>query len=256
MIETTIVGIDCATDDARVGLSLAVVRADQCVVRSAGACFSERKVAQQVASWLSNSTRGLIALDAPLGWPHKLGKELAGHRAGVPLTVSPNELFRRSTDHFVKERLGKQSLDVGADRIARTAHAALQLLGEVRQVTGLPIPLAWQKDYPDRVAAIEVYPAASLTAHGIAGKGYKKKEKIEERKAILDNLARLIQLPTNISAMEESADALDAAVCVLAGLDFLRGEVYDPDDLETAKKEGWIWVGPRHRGDTSTCPFD
>ena len=42
----------------------------------------------------------------------------------------------------VRDRIGKQSLDVGADRIARTAHAALQLLHELRGRLGKPIPLA------------------------------------------------------------------------------------------------------------------
>jgi hypothetical protein len=42
-----------------------------------------------------------------------------------------------------------------------------------------------------------------------------------------------------------NADALDAIVCVLSGLDFRGGEAYHPKDfglLETAVKEGWIWV--------------
>jgi hypothetical protein len=163
------------------------------------------------------------------------------------LTVSANDLFRRATDRFVKARLGKQSLDVGADRIARTAHAALKLLADVRQRAGLPIPMAWSPSYSERVAAIEVYPAATLIANGIPDTGYKKKDKIAERKAILGDLERILQLPDDRAAMELSADALDAAVCVLAGLDFLRGDAYKPEDPELAKHEGWIWVRTRRR---------
>jgi hypothetical protein len=37
-------------------------------------------------------------------------------------------------------------------------------------------------------------------------------------------------------------DALDSVVCALSGYDFLSGKCYDPEDLELAKKEGWIWV--------------
>ena len=247
MVETTIIGVDCATDDAKVGLSLAFVGADRCVVNFAGVCSAEREVAEEVAAWLSGKKRVLLAFDAPLGWPRPLGKALAAHRAGEPLTFAANDLFRRATDRFVKARFGKQSLDVGADRIARTAHSALKLLADVRQKTGLPIPLAWDSNYSERVAAIEVYPAATLIAHGIPDTGYKKKEKIAERKAILGSLARIVQLPEDRAAMELSADALDAGVCVLAGYDFLQGEAYKPEDTELANHEGWIWVWAKPR---------
>jgi len=42
--------------------------------------------------------------------------------------------------------------------------------------------------------------------------------------------------------MVESDHALDAALCVCAGLDFLAGDVVRPKDLSSAKREGWIWV--------------
>jgi predicted RNase H-like nuclease len=247
MDQTTIIGIDCATDDAKVGLSIAVAGPDRCVARFAGTCSSEGGVAKKVAAWLARPTRSLIAFDAPLGWPRQMGEALAAHRAGEPLTVAANDLFRRATDRFVKARLGKQSLDVGADRIARTAHSALKLLGDVRQKTGFPIPMAWEPSYSERVAAIEVYPAATLIAHGMPDTGYKKKDKIAERKAIMGSLERIIQLPEDRAAMELSADALDAAVCVLAGFDFLRGEGQAPEDTGLARHEGWIWVRARPR---------
>lgn len=37
-------------------------------------------------------------------------------------------------------------------------------------------------------------------------------------------------------------DALASVVCALAGYDFLNSKCYEPEDLELAKKEGWIWV--------------
>ena len=38
-------------------------------------------------------------------------------------------------------------------------------------------------------------------------------------------------------------DLLDAAVCVLAGVDFAEGDVVEPisEEMEQAKREGWIW---------------
>src|SRR5262245_2067105 len=107
MDQTTIIGIDCATDDARIGLSAAVAEADRCVVLFAGTCSSDRDVADEIAAWLADTTRAIIALDAPLGWPQLMGTTLAAHRAGQPVAVAAHDLFRRSTDRFVKEQLGK-----------------------------------------------------------------------------------------------------------------------------------------------------
>ncbi|MDA1054881.1 MAG: DUF429 domain-containing protein [Planctomycetota bacterium] len=247
---TTIIGIDCATNEARVGLSFGVAGPDRCVATFAGTNQRQRGVAEAVAEAVANSlkskqARALIALDAPLGWPHLMGESLATHRAGEHLAKTANELFRRETDRFVKTQLGKQSLDVGADRIARTAHSALQLLADVRQRTGLPIPMAWESNYSERVAVIEVYPAATLRSHGIKDTGYKRKDQVAERKAIIGRLERLIQLPEDRAAMERSADALDAGVCVLAAFDFLRGSAQPPEDTELSRHEGWIWVRTR-----------
>ena len=243
MEEIALIGIDCATEDKRVGLALALAGEDRCVVQFAGVCASEGEVAAKVAGWLiSTPRRALLAFDAPLGWPQAMGQLLAVHRAGEPLPVAANTLFRRETDRFVRERLGKQSLDVGADRIARTAHAALRLLADLRQRTGLPLPMAWNVRDPWRAAAIEVYPAGTLVALGIPARGYKKKDQVAERRAIMARLGDLLALPVDRAAVERNADALDAVVCVLAGWDYVRGLAWEPPDPELARQEGWIWV--------------
>jgi hypothetical protein len=242
MNQTTIIGIDCATQDTRVGLALASAGPEGCIVRFAGGCSGERALAQEVAQLLTDSPRALLAFDAPLGWPRPMGEALSGHRAGLPLAVPAHDLFRRATDRFVRAQIGKQSLDVGADRIARTAHSALGLLANVRRETALSIPLAWNAAFSDRAAAIEVYPAATLIAHGIPTAGYKQKEDLAARQAIIRQIAKEVKLPADNSKMVQSGDALDAAICVLAAYDFLRGEAYDPKELELAQHEGWIWV--------------
>ena len=85
----------------------------------------------------------LIALDAPLGWPQALAETLPAHFAGKAPRSKANKMFRRRTDEVVQEKLKKQPLDVGADKIARATHAALQFLGSIREATGLAVPLAW-----------------------------------------------------------------------------------------------------------------
>jgi len=250
-METTwIVGIDCATKESKVGLSLGCSTVDGCEIMSPVVLPRGMLIAERVASWIDGKSRTLIALDSPLGWPQAMGTALADHRAGSRLPVRSNDLFRRDTDRFVRKQIDKQSLDVGADRIARTAHWSLDLVEHLRDLTGLPIPLAWTPMYSETVAAIEVYPAATLLTHGIPCGNYKKKADVAVRSVMLDHLAKRVRLPQDRSLPLANADALDAMVCVLAGYDFLSGQADAPADSELASQEGWIWFkrkSPRPR---------
>jgi hypothetical protein len=84
---------------------------------------------------------------------------------------------------------------------------------------------------------IEVYPGASLISWGIPQDGYKKDAAIRLR------IAK--RLGTRVSGLSERAvgpiDAFDAALCTVAAADFLDGDVWMPDDMVAARKEGWIW---------------
>jgi hypothetical protein len=238
-----IIGIDCATVAKKVGLALCTVgegrpRIDQLLVGESWPTIDER-----VASWTTGPT--LLALDAPLGWPAPLADSLQGHRAGAELAHSPNAMFRRTTDDAVAAHLGKRPLDVGSDRIARTAHAALSFLARLRERVGAPIPLAWDPGSLECPAAIEVYPAGTLAARNLPHSGYKAPT--EQSKALRQRLTEAIQQELSIDEeatklMVQSDHALDAALCAWAGLDFLAGDVLRPDDLNIAKREGWIWV--------------
>ena len=243
-----IIGIDCATQPRAVGLALGfwdgeVSRVDRVEIGGSG-------LAGRVAELIGADGRCLIAIDAPLGWPTALGRGLAGHVAGAPLPATSAELFRRATDRFIKARVGKQPLDVGADRIARTAHAALTLIDAVRKATREAIPLAWGPAMRERVEVIEVYPAATLRARGVRDGGYKRPEQDAERREILTALSGEMRLCDD-RLMQANADALDATLCVLAARDFLTGEAMQPEDEEAARREGWIWCADpsgRRRG--------
>lgn len=231
---TVLVGVDCATKPNKTGLALGrleggTVRIDHCAVGS-----SRRGPAAIILEWLEDAEDVVFGLDAPLGWPCSMGRYLCEHHAGEPIAVESNTFFRRVTDHEIRRRLGKQPLDVGADRIARTAVAALDLLSQLRFATGRAIPLGWSPDETEAWRAIEVYPAATRLAHGIIDQG-----------GNLDGFAGVL----DCSAVEEEArcsvDAADACACVLAVGDFLLGRAVPPDDLELAKIEGWIWASDR-----------
>jgi len=241
-VEVRLIGIDCATDAKKTGVARGLLADGHVVIYEARVCTASESAADIVGGWLREGTerRTLLAIDAPLGWPVDLSKALSDHRAGQNLSVEPNLMFRRATDRFVQVTLKKTPLEVGADRIARTAHSALQLISDLRLRTGEHIPLAWSQDWSG-VAAIEVYPAATLLAHGVAASGYKLRSDEPNREAIIRNLRARLTLPEDCSAMSESADALDAAVCVLAGGDFVRGQAHPPVDMARAATEGWIW---------------
>ena len=246
----TVIGIDCAAQPENVGIALGrhsrgVTRVE--MVRS-GRRMGWGGLVRYTAELIENeaSSPTLIALDAPLGWPQALAEMLPSHFAGKAPRFTANEMFRRRTDDVVKQKLNKQPLDVGADKIARATHAALRFLDSLREVTGLAVPLAWSPGHATGVSAIEVYPAATLIACGLPSRGYKKstKESRNERRKLVDGLADIVALGE--AARDEMVvchDLLDAAVCVIAGVDFAEGSVIEPtsEELEQAQREGWIW---------------
>jgi predicted RNase H-like nuclease len=237
-----IIGVDCAVDAKNVAVaagefahgSLRVMKAVQC---------TEQSAADAICSFAAGDNRTLIALDAPLGWPDALGRVLADHRAGERIGAHGHALFRRRTDVVVKAETGQQPLDVGADRIARTAAAALALLSDTRVRLSHPIPLAWTPEFAHAKAAIEVYPAATLRQMGIVPRSYKKPAQADARASIVERLSERTDILAVGEAMRKSADMLDAVVCVIAGADFLAGQCRAPSsaELPTAEREGWIW---------------
>ena len=237
-----IIGIDCATQKKNTGLAFGFFENGKVQIDEVTVGSREIDLVGMVVEWINRFESALIALDAPLGWPVELGIELTLHEAGEPIENDPNLLFRRGTDRFIREIIGKQPLDVGADRIARTAYAALRVLGDLRIRTGSPIPLAWEPAQLKSTSAIEVYPAATLRAHNISVPGYKEKDNDQARKTMITRLREIMEIPIDTSLIERNDNALDAVLCVLAGLDFLSGNDYPPIDLNLAKKEGWIWV--------------
>jgi len=237
----TLVGIDCATRKEKVGLACGHYDQGQVSITEVAIGTALASVAETVAGWIRSAASCLLALDAPLGWPAALGSTLAHHRAGDPIHIPRDKMFRRLTDRVVERELEKRPLDVGADRIAHTAHAALYLLDELRYAAGRPIGLAWQLPLDAGIHALEVYPAATLLAHGMQAAGYKGARGTATRQEILRTLGELLALPDDTDLLVQHDHALDAVLCVLAGADFLRDEVVRPEDMPTAQQEGWIW---------------
>lgn len=237
-----VIGMDCATDPKKVGLAMGVYRNHGISLLETKFGSDGNSIAEIIADWIKTDDKVIFAIDAPLGWPKDLGDSLSNHLAGQTLSVDSNLLFRRETDRFVKKILGKQPLDVGADRIARTAHAALKIIGELQLAINKKITMAWSPEKLDSFSVIEVYPAATLQCYGIRNSEYKKNGQKDEREDILKGLEKVMKIQCEMRQMIQSADVLDSAVCLLSARDFLNGDVYFPNDIDKAKKEGWIWV--------------
>lgn len=237
-----IVGIDCASVEKNVGLALGAVERGELTIREIAAGGGSHSVVELIARWLPPGQPALLAFDAPLGWPAAMGPELFNHSAGMPLTAPPDVLFSRLTDRIIRQKIKKRPLEVGANLIARTAHAALGLLQHLREETGLAIPLAWEPDHLEETCAIEVYPAATLLVYNIRVPNYKLLRAQAARRKLVTLLSSYMAVATEPERLVANSHTLDAAVCVLAGYDFLSGRCIRPDDFRTARKEGWIWV--------------
>ena len=239
-----VVEIDCAAQAKNMGVAVGESAGDRCRVREVFKCSQMSALIDRVASVLGRSSRALLSLDAPLGWPVALISALQGHGAGRPLGPNADLLFCRDTDREIRTRHALKPLDVGADRIARVARSALELLEDLRNASGEEIPLLWQPGLDGRTGAIEVYPKATLKAHGLPFSGYKGTGSghREAREDLVAALRRCISLDPDTGAMIADDDLLDAAVCVLAGHDFLTRNARAPSNVESCRTEGWIWV--------------
>lgn len=225
-MNATVIGIDCATKPRKVGLALASASGEDFIVDDVSDASSKALPEVIVKRWIAARRMDdrpiLLALDAPLGWPEPLTRNLAHHRAGEKVDLDPNHLFQRRTDRFIRERTGQIPLEVGANLIARTAHAALLFLDGLRKELDDPIPLAWEPTI-SRLCAIEVYPAATTKVYGT-----------------LD-----VPGPSTSAHLLKNGHVRDAMICALAAYDFLTSQALPPEteeDWRLARKEGWIWV--------------
>lgn len=238
-----IIGIDFATKEPGRGMVLA--RKETRGVRLARVWNRRDPFLDVLTTWMDEASEAtLIAVDAPLGWPAPLAAALESHRAGGAIKTPADCMFGRRTDDFVRQAIGKKPLEVGADRIARTAHAALDFLDQLGKKLGTAIPLAWSPNAERGPAAIEVYPAATLKAHEMRHTGYKKADQRDERSEMVEALRRRwMTIPDSCaSECRKNADTLDAAVCAFAAGDFIAGRAEYPEDEDLARREGWIWV--------------
>jgi predicted nuclease with RNAse H fold len=244
LTDVQIIGLDCAVDAKGVGLVRATLSGGRLRVAdlwSAG----ERTAVETISGWARDGGPALIAIDAPLGWPERMGRLLPAHCAGEPISARPNCFFRRHTDRFIQRTVGKTPLDVGADRIGRTAVAALQILDEVRNASGRSWRLAWSPSDVEAGGVIEVYPAATLLSRGRTVTGFKDPARPDLRSAFIAGATEVLDVTScDTRVVTGNCDVFDAVICALAAADFLLGRAMPPDNFDLAGREGWIWTAP------------
>ena len=251
------------SDDARV-----------LTVRGVVSPANDEAIAETVTEWIGEVSPRcpiLLCIDAPLGWPARLGPTLANHTAGAALDGDAERLFRRATDRDIRRRLGKTPLDVGADRIARTAYSVLGRIEALRRRVTREIRLALGRDAVRAMGGptgggdepadcelpiwlVESYPAAWFVSEGIDTKGYRPRRAGGRRgelfREVLSSLGWEGSRGWRIAAgdripedeITRTADTLDAVACVYNGADvWWCDNVPEPENREAARIEGWIW---------------
>ena len=216
-----------------------------------------------VSDWIHGETPTVLCVDSPLGWPERMAEALAVHVAGAGIEASADELFRRVTDIDVRRRVGKTPLDVGADRIARTALATLNAIADVQERVGrigrtIHMPTAFEnpRHHPETVPLLESYPAGWFASERIVTRGYRPPESTGRRRELLDQVEQRLRsggveltygAEVDRDRFTRRADDLDALMCTLNGVDYLLGRCPPPavDQQETARREGWIWCKDR-----------
>lgn len=244
-----IIGIDCATQPARTGLVFARYhnrKIDLISHMNAGDIEEYSPLpdhrwyplVKQCQEWLKEDEKVLFCMDSPLGWPNAMREVLARHSAGELLGMEAKDLFNRKTDLFIDETIQKRPLEIGANLIARTAAAALELLATLRVMLRMELPLLWEQGPLERSGVIEVYPVATII--GRIGAGTKLNFRTKS-----DILLPILEMDFGLDSIDLLAGSddhmLDAAMCVLAGADFIEKRCHEPPDDDELKREGWIW---------------
>jgi hypothetical protein len=77
--------------------------------------------------------------------------------------------------------------------------------------------------------------------------GTKSGVRSRNAKILIGQLGPNLGFTSDLSILQQNADALDAVVCLLAARDFLAGRAMPPSDQIIAEQEGWIWAAARAR---------
>ena len=196
----------------------------------------------RILSLAGTMTKGTdwTGIDSPFGWPVTFSQMIAAHDAGAGAIREWEKIWQRSlcyrlTDDYVRDSVGLNPQSVSASWLAIVAMRCRGLLAELRV-----------KDRSGVDGVVEVYPAAALRRWELIPAGFKGKKK----GAGLTTLVEAVQTATPWLCLPDAEKklcatnhhAFDAVVCALVARATALGltERPGPDDLATARREGWI----------------
>lgn len=197
-----------------------------------------------ILDWIAREEATLLAIDTPLGWPADLATVLSSHQAGLPQRLRPGSLFYRECDRMLKREFDIAVKPIGADRSALTSYAALTFLDHIGYLHGMRIPLAWDQFLQFPAQCVEVSAPATLASLNLPNSKFSGKEtqSLDTRNAILQGLKGELCFDKHYQQLLDDPRLLLAAINALAGHHFIHQPLIQPTDLQTSKKEGWIWV--------------
>jgi predicted nuclease with RNAse H fold len=233
------VGLDLAAEAGNTALARLDWHDGGCSVRGVELAGEDEMIVDALL------TADKAGIDCPLGWPVPFVEFVAAHRSGhvaVPAGARGRDWRRdlalRLTDRVVHERTGLTPLSVSADRIGHAAMRCAALLSCLARA-GRPV------DRCGTGVVVEVYPAASLRLWGLPHRGYKRPNDLAALGRLVDGLRRAapwLDLGRYDSLCRRSHDATDAVIAALTARAVFRGLATTPrpDEVETARSEGWI----------------
>lgn len=236
-----IIGLDAAVQEKNTGCIFGRYNRGSFTVKDRW--DQKEPLTETMTRWIKDSGKAILAIDAPLGWPISYRRTLEGHVAGKPLNIDPESFFKRKTDLDIRQRFNKTTLEISADRIARTAFFTLGKIGNVAKLLNDELHLLWDVRDLNKYGMIEVYPAATLLANRLSIKGYKKKNNTI-RKELYQKLQTNYKFsnPKDLDLTTIEHD-FDAFLCCLACIDFIIGKASAPPFPDAdLREEGWIWV--------------
>lgn len=190
-------------------------------------------------------TADAVGIDAPFGWPDDFVEYVVAHRDDVQAVgVGSDEDARRLmayrlTDRVVAQEFGRWPLSASTDRIGLTTMRASSLLAALRDAG----------EFVDRAGDsrfCEAYPAAALKVWGLRSSSYKGSHSAH-LSDVVDGLltaADWLDLGEFEEACRQDDDVFDSVIAAVIARAHALGHWRRPapDQLDIARREGWIVV--------------